>query len=108
MNLLKGTTPGPWSVFSHFDSYGIRVMADGHTVGWAANAASERPGETIANSKLIAAAPDLAREVELLREFLGFIEEIDTLKRPLTLMERHLYRLGLSYHREFSKEKEDA
>ena len=95
MNLLKGTTPGPWQ--RDKDTGNIFVIKDDglHGVAMAVNHADAR---------LIAAAPDLAREVEMLREFMGFIEEIDTLKRPLTLMERHLYRLGLSYHREFSKE----
>ena len=108
MNLLKGTTPGPWKVGHDGTSRPI-ILTTGHkmlSVSQFDGARWSSYEEEEADAALIAAAPDLAREVELLRKFMGFIEEIDTLKRPLTPMERHLYAMEQSYRKEFPKEGE--
>jgi len=63
LTLLEGATPGPW-----FVPHGTRAVRDsgGRTVAecWGASVgAGWPPGATKANARLIAAAPDLARDL---------------------------------------------
>ena len=60
-NLLEGTTPGTWTALESGD---IWCGSDEHIV----MPPGESAREIHANARLIAAAPDLAREVEALRK----------------------------------------
>jgi len=103
MSLLKGTTPGPWRVGHDGTSRPI-ILATGHkmlSVGQFDGARWSSYEEEEADARLIAAAPDLAREVELLREVVRRIER--PINQGLTALE-----LIDDYRREFPKEKEDA
>jgi len=64
--LLKGTTPGPWKVDMSYQSPSYIRAANGVLVASACWAIGD-DGQTIANARLIAAAPDLARENALLK-----------------------------------------
>ena len=95
MNLLKGTTSGPWQ--RDKDTGNIFVVKDDglHGVAMAVNHADAR---------LIAAAPDLAREVELLREIVAAVEfGSQRLANDWPVVAGQVS----NYRREFSKEQED-
>jgi hypothetical protein len=61
MSEIKPTpTTGPWEIDERFPgSYGIEP-----NVAWLGASSSHRPGENLANARLIAAAPDLLEALE--------------------------------------------
>jgi len=64
MNEIKHTT-GPWEIDERYrDSYGI-----GPNVAWLGASSSHKPGENLANARLIAAAPDLYHALWLARSY---------------------------------------
>ena len=105
MNLLKGTTPGPWMVGHDGTSRPI-ILTTGHkmlSVGQFDGARWSSYEEEEADAALVAAAPDLAKEVELLRELADAFELQD---EPANIA--ILTRAYRTYRKEFPKEKEDA
>ena len=107
MSLLKGTTPGPWKVGHDGTSRPI-ILATGHkmlSVGQFDGARWSSYEEEEADARLIAAAPDLAREVELLREVVDEVEDYlcQGIHGDSTFMER----MAEDYRKEFPKEQTD-
>jgi len=66
MSEIKPTpTTGPWEIDERFPgSYGIEP-----NVAWLGASSSHRPGENLANARLIAAAPDLYHALWLARSY---------------------------------------
>ncbi len=69
-------TPGPWKVIYHFNVVSSKNRGVATTGGYANNIEDSNAlhAESVANAKLIAAAPDLLEALELALDALAFHE----------------------------------